>query len=75
MCQELWQNLGRPIFGSKGVLTVSTENMCILKDEYKIKILSPVYCDRSNRHMSISPTIEQLYTSEALTIKPDKRLV
>lgn len=46
----LWQNLGKPILGSRGgVLTVSTESMCILK--YKIKILSPVYCDRRNRHI------------------------
>lgn len=42
-----------------GVLTVSTENMCILKD----KILSHVYSARSNGHMLISPQIEQLYAS------------
>ncbi len=52
MCQVLWQNLGKPILGSRGgVLTVSTENTCILKDEYKIKVLSHVYCDRRNRHI------------------------
>lgn len=62
MCQELWLSLGRPILGSGGgVLTVSTESMCILK--YKIKILSHVYSDRSNGHMLISPEIEQLYAS------------
>ncbi len=56
----LWQNLGRRILGrGGGVLTVSTENMCILKD----KILSHVYSARSNGHMLISPQIEQLYAS------------
>lgn len=59
MCQVLWLNLEKLILGRGGVLTVSTENMCILKD----KILSHVYSDRNNGHMLISPQIEQLYAS------------